>query len=68
MFPMMLAEVSAGTANAFDASAALELGKTVLTWILDVIKGEPVMACAFVLAVLVPAGFGIVNRVKNTAR
>lgn len=54
--------------TAFDASAALELGKTVLTWILDVIKGEPVMACAFVLAVLVPAGFGIVNRVKNTAR
>ncbi len=54
--------------TAFDASAALELGKTVLAWILDVIKGEPVMACAFVLAVLVPAGFGIVNRVKNTAR
>lgn len=67
MFPMMLAEVSAG-AGTFDASAALDLGKTVLTWILDVIKGESVMACAFVLAVLVPAGFGIVNRVKNTAR
>lgn len=59
---------SAMLTTAFDASAALELGKTVLTWILDVIKGEPVMACAFVLAVLVPAGFGIVNRVKNTAR
>lgn len=54
--------------SSFDASAALELGKQVLTWILDVVKSEPILACAFVLAVLVPAGFGIVSRVKYTAR
>lgn len=60
-----LLEASTG---AFDASAALELGGQVLTWILNVIKGEPILACAFVLAVLVPAGFGIVSRVKYTAR
>lgn len=56
------------TSGTFDASAALDLGKTILTWILDVIKGEPILACAFVLAVLVPAGFSIVSRVKYTAR
>lgn len=60
-----LLEASTGT---FDASSALELGGQVLTWILNVIKGEPILACAFVLAVLVPAGFGIVSRVKYTAR
>ncbi len=62
----MLAETAAS--GTFDASAALDLGKQVLTWILGVIKGEPILACAFVLAVLVPAGFGIVSRIKNTAR
>lgn len=61
----VLAETTAGT---FDATKALELGSQILTWILSVIKGEPILACAFVLAVLVPAGFGIVSRVKNTSR
>lgn len=52
----------------FDASAALSLAGDILTWILDIIKAEPILACAFVLAILVPAGFGIVNRVKYTSR
>lgn len=56
------------TAATFDATEALTLGKSVLTWIFDVIKGEPILACAFVIAVLVPAGFGIVNRVKRTSK
>lgn len=64
----MIPLLATTTANAFDASAALDLGKQVLTWILDVVKSEPILACAFVLAVLVPAGFGIVSRVKYTAR
>ena len=58
---LMLAEAS-GT---FNASTALELMKTVFTWIIDIIKGEPVMAAAFVVAILVPAGFSIVGRVKR---
>ncbi len=58
----------ASTTSKFDPSSALELGGDVLTWILDIVKGEPILACAFVLAILVPAGFGIVSRVKYTAR
>lgn len=67
MNPMMLlAETVNGAA--FDATAALELGKTIITWILNIIKGEPVLAAAFVIAVLVPAGFGIVGRVKSLSK
>lgn len=58
----------ASTTSNFDPSSALKLGGDVLTWILDIVKGEPILACAFVLAILVPAGFGIVSRVKYTAR
>lgn len=58
---VMLAEASA---NSFNASTALELMKTVFTWIINIIKGEPVMAAAFVVGILVPAGFAIVGRIK----
>lgn len=59
--------VLAETASNFDASKALELGKTVITWILDVVKGEPILAAAFVIGVLVPAGFGIVHSIKSVS-
>lgn len=52
-------------ASTFDASSGLEMAKTVITWILDVIKSEPILAAAFVIGVLVPAGFGIVSRIKS---
>lgn len=52
-------------AGAFDASTSLELIKTVITWILDVVKSEPILAGAFVVGVLVPAGFAIVGRIKH---
>lgn len=52
-------------ASSFDAGTSLELIKTVITWILDVVKSEPILAGAFVVGVLVPAGFAIVGRIKN---
>lgn len=52
----------------FDLSSALETAKTVIIWILDVIKAEPLMAAAFVIGLLVPAGFAVVRRVKGTAK
>lgn len=61
----MLAETAA---TAFDASQALELGQTCITWIMNVIKSEPILAGAFVIGILVPAGFAIVGRVKGLSR
>lgn len=58
----------ASTPAGFDASAALEMAKTVMTWILDVIKSEPILACVFIIGVLVPSGFGIVRAIKNLSR
>ena len=60
---MLLAE--AGT---FDPAGALELVKTVITFLLNLIKGEPILSCAFVVAILVPAGFGIVRKIKGLSR
>lgn len=59
---LMLADATTGS---FNASTALELMKTVFTWIIDIIKGEPIMAAAFVVGILVPAGFAIVGRIKR---
>lgn len=53
--------------STFNAGTALDLMKTVFTWIIDIIKGEPIMAAAFVVGILVPAGFGIVGRIKRTS-
>lgn len=58
----------ASTPAGFDASAALEMAKTVMTWILDVIKSEPILSCLFIIGVLVPAGFGIVHSIKSISR
>ena len=58
----------AETASAFDASAALTLLSSIIKWILDTIKGEPVLAAAFVVGVLVPAGFAVVGRIKRTSK
>lgn len=58
----------AETVSAFDASAALSLLTSIIKWILDTIKGEPVLAAAFVVGVLVPAGFAVVNRIKRTSK
>ena len=63
-----LVAIAESTASGFDATTALALLKTVMEWILDVVKGEPILAAAFVVGVLVPAGFGVVHRVKNVAR
>lgn len=60
--------LASGTPSTFDPSSALELGKTVMTWIIDVIKGEPVLACAFVVGILVPVGFAVVKRIKSIAK
>lgn len=66
MSPLMtLAEATVGS---FDASAALDMGKTVMTWILDVIKSENILSAMFILGLLVPAGFGIVYRIKAISR
>ena len=54
--------------SSFDASTGLETAKTVITWILTVIKGEPILAAAFVIGVLVPAGFGIIHGIKGVSR
>lgn len=54
--------------ESFNATTSLEMAKTVLTWLLDVIKGEPILAAAFVAAVLVPIGFKVVRGVKKTAK
>lgn len=65
MMPYLaLLEATTGT---FDLSAALDTAKTVIIWILDVIKAEPLMAAAFVIGLLVPAGFYVVGKVKRTA-
>lgn len=58
----------AETASAFDVSAALTLLSSIIKWILDTIKGEPVLAAAFVVGVLVPAGFSVVGRIKRTSK
>lgn len=55
-------------ASPFDASTALDLVKTVFTFIMDIIKGEPILAGAFVAAILVPIGFVVIRKVKNTTR
>lgn len=60
---VMLAE-----AGAFNLQSSLETAKTVITWIFDVVKGEPLMASAFVIGLLVPAGFYIVRKVKGASR
>lgn len=62
---VMLAEAGAG---AFDLSTSLETAKTVITWIFDVVKGEPLMSAAFVIGLLVPAGFYIVHKVKGASK
>lgn len=54
--------------SAFDASTALDLVNTVFTWIMDIIKGEPILAGAFVAAILVPVGFAVIRRVKGSTR
>lgn len=61
--PYMLASTST-----FDLSSSLETAKTVITWIFDVVKGEPLMSAAFVIGLLVPAGFYIVRKVKGASR
>ena len=57
-----------GVLESFDASTALDLVKTVFTWILDLIKGEPILAGAFIAAILVPVGFAVIRRVKGSTR
>lgn len=56
------------TTSSFDPTASLEMAKSVMIWLLDVIKAEPVLSCVFVIGVLVPAGFGIVRGIKNISR
>ena len=60
--------LASGTSNAFDPTASLELGKSVMTWIMDVIKGEPILACGFVVGILIPVGFAVVRRIKSISK
>lgn len=53
-------------AATFDPATALTLIQSVMTSILNIIKSEPILAGAFVGAVLLPVGFYIINRVKAT--
>lgn len=62
---LTLMEAASGS---FDATSALALMKSILTWILDIIKGEPILAAAFVVGVLVPAGFAVVGKIKRTSK
>ena len=56
----MLAE-----AASFNIATSLDSVKTVFTTLLDIVKGEPILAAAFVASVLVPVAWGIVKRVKH---
>lgn len=49
----------------FNISTALESVQSVFTTLLNVVKGEPILAAAFVASVLVPVAWGIVKRVKH---
>ena len=55
-------------AATFDVSSALTTISSVMTSLLDIIKGEPILAAAFVGAVILPVGFKIIRGVKRTAR
>lgn len=56
------------TASAFDVTSALTMISTVMTSLLDIIKGEPILSAAFVGAVILPVGFKIIRGVKRTAK
>lgn len=60
--------LASATPSTFDASAALDLGKQVMTWIMDVIKSEPILACGFVVGILIPVGFAVVRRIKSISK
>lgn len=62
---VMLAEAGTG---AFDITTALSTAKSVMTWIFDVVKGEPLLAAAFVCGVLVPVGFSVVRGIKGVSK
>lgn len=62
---VMLAE--AGT-SAFNVTTALETAKSIMTWIFDVVKSEPILAAAFVCGILVPVGFGVVRGIKGASK
>lgn len=49
----------------FNISTALESVQSVFTTLLNIVKGEPILAAAFVASVLVPVAWGIVKRVKH---
>ena len=55
-------------AAAFDVASALTMIESVMTSLLNIIKGEPILAAAFVGGVLLPVGFYIIKRVKRTSR
>ena len=55
-------------AAAFDVGTALTTIESVMTSLLNIIKGEPILAAAFVGGVLLPVGFYIIKRVKRSAR
>ena len=56
----MLAETAS-----FNISTALESVQSVFTTLLNIVKGEPILAAAFVASVLVPVAWGIVKKVKH---
>ena len=49
----------------FNISTALESVQSVFTTLLNIVKGEPILAAAFVASVLVPVAWGIVKKVKH---
>lgn len=61
--PYMLLE-----ASTFDIGKGLEMAKNVTTWVLDVIKSEPILAGAFVVGIGVPIAFMVIRGIKNTAK
>lgn len=63
--PILLAEAST---SAFDVTKGLELAKNVTTWVLDVIKSEPILAGAFVVGIGVPIAFRVIRGAKGTAK
>lgn len=62
---VMLAEAGTG---AFDVTTALNTAKSVMTWIFDVVKSEPILAAAFVCGILVPVGFAVVRGIKGASK
>lgn len=45
---------------------ALTSAKTVFSWVMDIVTTEPLLAAAFAMTVLVPAGVMVFRKIKHS--